>query len=366
MNFVYDYSNNNLSNSNSSLANLNTNFSNTHTRMIETYDNETFIRGTKSPYEVVNNTNVNVDNIMNHQFDCLMNDVDGVNVDTIANENKNDDDILHSSSSSSSSSSSGSAPRYATMMNCDTLHLNVHRHHQQAQQAQLQHTPNQYGFGNLNQNSNTYSSNKKSYNKTNNAANNQSNTSLYSTSSNPTNCADKTTKYSNEYNSLNKYQYILMAPTSPAVKTNEDTLTYLNQGQNYELRLSLTDGVQIANVNNDGNNSSAQIQPKQEQSYHYLNNDNQDTLEDIKPLIINGKANVVVNSSSNGSSNLDHQIVDSSSQANKLSILDLSKASSTQNVYLSVIRLCFWDRKLQEIEHEEIKEVFRNLIFFIF
>jgi hypothetical protein len=333
--------------------------------MIETYDNETFIRGTKSPYEVVNNTNVNVDNIMNHQFDCLMNDVDGVNVDTIANENKNDDDILHSNSSSSSSSSSGSAPRYATMMNCDTLHLNVHRHHQQAQQAQLaqlQHTPNQYGFGNPNQNSNTYSSNKKNYNKTNNSGNNQSNTSMYSTSSNAANCADKNSKYSSEYNSLNKYQYILMAPTSPAVKTNEDTLTYLNQGQNYELRLSLTEGVQIANVNNDGNSSSVQLQPKQEQRYHYLNNDNQNTLEDIKPLIINGKANVV-NSSSNGNSNSDHQI-DSSSQANKLSILDLSKATSTQNVYLSVIRLCFWDRKLQEIEHEEIKEVSKNKNFF--
>ena len=38
--------------------------------------------------------------------------------------------------------------------------------------------------------------------------------------------------------SINKFQYVIMAPTSPAVKINEDTLTYLNQGQNYELKLN--------------------------------------------------------------------------------------------------------------------------------
>lgn len=32
-------------------------------------------------------------------------------------------------------------------------------------------------------------------------------------------------------------------------------------------------------------------------------------------------------------------------------------SSSQDPVYLSIVRLCFWDRKLQEIEHEEIKEV---------
>ncbi|KAG9349100.1 hypothetical protein JZ751_029420 [Albula glossodonta] len=33
------------------------------------------------------------------------------------------------------------------------------------------------------------------------------------------------------------FQYILSAPTSPAVKTHEETLTYLNQGQSYEIRM---------------------------------------------------------------------------------------------------------------------------------
>ncbi|XP_052803234.1 transcription factor CP2-like isoform X2 [Mya arenaria] len=35
----------------------------------------------------------------------------------------------------------------------------------------------------------------------------------------------------------NGYQYILGAATSPAVKVNEETLTYLNQGQSYEIKL---------------------------------------------------------------------------------------------------------------------------------
>ncbi|XP_061093014.1 transcription factor CP2-like protein 1 isoform X2 [Conger conger] len=33
------------------------------------------------------------------------------------------------------------------------------------------------------------------------------------------------------------FQYILCAATSPAVKTHEETLTYLNQGQSYEIRM---------------------------------------------------------------------------------------------------------------------------------
>lgn len=35
----------------------------------------------------------------------------------------------------------------------------------------------------------------------------------------------------------NGFQYILGAATSPAVKVNEETLTYLNQGQSYEIKL---------------------------------------------------------------------------------------------------------------------------------
>ncbi|XP_030642702.1 transcription factor CP2-like protein 1 [Chanos chanos] len=33
------------------------------------------------------------------------------------------------------------------------------------------------------------------------------------------------------------FQYVLCAPTSPAVKVQEETLTYLNQGQSYEIRM---------------------------------------------------------------------------------------------------------------------------------
>lgn len=34
-----------------------------------------------------------------------------------------------------------------------------------------------------------------------------------------------------------RFQYVLAAPTSIATKNNEDSLTYLNQGQSYEIKL---------------------------------------------------------------------------------------------------------------------------------
>lgn len=34
-----------------------------------------------------------------------------------------------------------------------------------------------------------------------------------------------------------RFQYVLSAPTSPATKMNEETLTYLNQGQAYDLKI---------------------------------------------------------------------------------------------------------------------------------
>lgn len=34
-----------------------------------------------------------------------------------------------------------------------------------------------------------------------------------------------------------RFQYVLAAATSIATKVNEDTLTYLNQGQSYEIKL---------------------------------------------------------------------------------------------------------------------------------
>lgn len=41
----------------------------------------------------------------------------------------------------------------------------------------------------------------------------------------------------NEYVENNGFQYVLAAATSIATKINEDTLTYLNQGQSYEIKL---------------------------------------------------------------------------------------------------------------------------------
>jgi transcription factor CP2-like protein len=36
---------------------------------------------------------------------------------------------------------------------------------------------------------------------------------------------------------LFRFQYVLAAATSIATKVNEETLTYLNQGQSYEIKL---------------------------------------------------------------------------------------------------------------------------------
>ncbi len=144
--------------------------------------------------------------------------------------------------------------------------------------------------------------------------------------------------------SFNKFQYVLIAPTSPAVKINEDTLTYLNQGQNYELKLSRT---------------SPQIQMGQSPF-----------LEDIKPHSLEQKLDrdnfkdILIENTEN---TLNHIVCQDSNQIDKMlfqelndrSTTNLSLGASTQSpdtVYMSVIRLCFWDRKLQEIEQEEIKE----------
>lgn len=38
-------------------------------------------------------------------------------------------------------------------------------------------------------------------------------------------------------NKILPFQYVLCAATSPAVKLHDETLTYLNQGQSYEIRM---------------------------------------------------------------------------------------------------------------------------------
>ena len=99
---------------------------------------------------------------------------------------------------------------------------------------------------------------------------------------------------------------------------------------------------------------------------------NQAYIEDIKPLIIEHKPsrdNFKDIISENTSDTLNQIVCDSESPNNldKMLFHDLSDAQSpiphghnADPVYLSIIRLCFWDRKLQEIEHEEIKEVILN------
>lgn len=213
-------------------------------------------------------------NASNHTFDCLINEVESVNVDCIANENKSDEE---------------NDARF-DLLNHQTNSL------LQQQQQQMQND----GI-------------KKQQI-------NRANSSLCSN-------IEKNLRFLSSENS-SKFNYILMAPTSPAVKANEDTLTYLNQGQNYELRIN--------RINNQFNSN-------------YLNDQRQ--MEDIKPIIIESKLNK--------DSTTLNQIVCSASDsesAEKLSFHNLNDSNSS--LYLSIVRVCFWDRKLQEIEQEEIKEVF--------
>lgn len=166
-------------------------------------------------------------------------------------------------------------------------------------------------------------------------------------------------RFSTDYLSImNKFQSVLMAPTSPAVKVNEDTLTYLNQGQNYELKLSRLTAPKVMAA------STIAIQPNQtSQNGHYM--------EDIKPLLIDSKAVQCRTDSfkdiltESPSSTLNQLVCDAEAdkmlfcgqELNEEPSLSNLTSSGSDPVYLSIIRLCFWDRKLQEIEHEEIKEV---------
>lgn len=150
---------------------------------------------------------------------------------------------------------------------------------------------------------------------------------------------------------MNKLQFLLMAPTSPAVKVNEETLTYLNQGQNYEIKLSCNEPPHLNELQID-------------QNYAYQN-------EDIKPFINLETKSIetgfILNNHSN-STTLNQIVRDTNEhdlsdklprQENNTNNQNLQLDMSNQNtlVYLSVVRVCFWDRKLQEMEQDEIKEV---------
>ena len=112
---------------------------------------------------------------------------------------------------------------------------------------------------------------------------------------------ERNSNFNNDYlKSTNKFQYVLMANTSPAVKVNEDTLTYLNQGQSYELKFN-----RIGFESDNNPKIQQQLFVKKVDNDYYKN----------------------------------------------------TEQNKDDTMYLSIIRLCFWERKLQEIEHEEIKEV---------
>lgn len=331
MNFLYEFgaaqqssapSSSSLSTSSSSTSTLSNSSTRTY-KMLETYDNDScLIRQTKSPFETTTSAS-NDYTSSNTNFDCLINDVDGVNVDTINSDPKCD-------------------------QHGNDLESGMHRYpndHRHAALLMQQHqTANQlmYGANNTCGVSNQgYMLDQSSLTQMTQLTNDnlpqkrfQRQNSGLSTSN---------VKFSNDFqNTINKFQYILMAPTSPAVKINEDTLTYLNQGQNYELRLTRSD-MPSPILNNTTN------------SLNQLNNDDsgyiQDrrTLEDIKPLIIDGKpaTETVLSQTDTNGLNIDNN--------QKMTLNELNENSL---VYMSIIRLCFWDRKLQEIEQDEIKEVF--------
>ncbi|XP_048834871.1 transcription factor CP2-like protein 1 isoform X2 [Brienomyrus brachyistius] len=48
---------------------------------------------------------------------------------------------------------------------------------------------------------------------------------------------EETPHISEKCEKMTDFQYVLCAPTSPAVKIHDETLTYLNQGQSYEIRM---------------------------------------------------------------------------------------------------------------------------------
>ena len=94
-------------------------------------------------------------------------------------------------------------------------------------------------------------------------------------------------------------------------------------------------------------------------------------MEDIKPMLVESKVGGHGRDSfkdiltDNPADTLNQLVCDAASdkilfcqELNEEPLSDLTSLNSGSDpVYLSIIRLCFWDRKLQEIEHEEIKEV---------
>jgi hypothetical protein len=284
MSFIYDYS---------QIAH--TKYSTLSREMDNYHENETSNQRHSSANQSAQDFNTS-----NNHFDCLINDVDGVHVDSMSNEAKTastEDDIITMAS------------RYESFLTNDPISRNHNISNEHS--IQLNYTNNH----NNNHNYNNYA-------------------------------VEKSIKFSNDFlNTLNKFQYVLMAPTSPAVKSNEETLTYLNQGQNYELRLN-----RFNNNNTPNNTNYAHTDPGQHNYSYNQQNDSRHVVEDVKPLLINGKITRNETNTTNISTNTDK-------------LRAFSHQNENQIVYLSIVRLCFWDRKLQEVELEEIREVFIIILF---
>lgn len=254
-----------------------------------------------------------------HTFDCLMNEVDNVQVDCIANEGKSDEET----------------DRFDLINQANTNQLIQHQNQQQQKDLNsIQQLQAQQNHLSLNDNIGLKA---KQINRTSNNANA---------------CSNIEKNFRFETTTSNKFHYVLMAPTSPAVKANEETLTYLNQGQNYELRIN-----RVTNMFN----SSTTTATVSSSSSSFINESRQ--VEDIKPLIVDSKLTKNANDESQTMNRIVCGASDSES-TDKLSYHNLNESSSNCSLYLSIVRVCFWDRKLQEIEHEEIKEVKICSIFF--
>ena len=299
---------------------------NSNNEMIEQFSNQGLLNTprSKSPFESNSTDDLNSSS---NNFDCLMNEVDGVNVDSFGNESgKSDEENV-------------SPCRYNMLPNSanqNGMHQARH-HHLQNNIPVQQHSSNETAVNS----GICMQPGKKQRTVSNSYGATPSSIGTY--------VNEKNIRFSNDFsNSVNKFQYILMAPTSPAVKTNEDTLTYLNQGQNYELKLGLLNSSTIQS-------NSYQNCDLSSNNLEYIS-DSRRQLEDIKPMI-NTRDNMKDNLIEPPNETLN-QIVCGAENYEKIGFYqDPNESSASGPIYLSVVRLCFWDRKLQEIEQEEIKEV---------
>lgn len=317
--------------------------------MIENYTAETIRQSeTKSPFEI--STASNEYNPHGSQFDCLINDVD---CDLMSHESKTtSDDALVKTYKYMHAHCNSKAPGYLSNEEANLDHKPLNAYIQICQLDNQNIT-----LTDLNNNINNKSS---------------------------------TIKTDDHY--TNKFQFALIAATSPAIKVNEETLTYLNQGQNYELRLSYIDFQPTNFVNNstgfnynyfpndhdnfqsnllkqNSTKGSDKINSDLKMSTHIVQDSSLKcnlTVKKIDHLACSEESDKIVNnidiyenttSRSVNHLNTINTCNNSINSASKDVMKDLLIPGSNNIVFMSIIRLCFWDRKLQEIEHEEIKEV---------